>query len=107
VFPWRSRPGGIVSFGLGLEKRVVGNQPTRKRLRQGRRIAFHFSQALRKELVEADMVSLVIGTVLLGILFWRVRYPGVQPQRAGSVAQTDRRHIPRTLFVGGLVLVDG
>ena len=54
------------------------------------------------------MVSLVIGTVLLGILFWRVRYPGVQPQRAaGSVAQADRRHIPRTLFVAGLVLVDG
>lgn len=85
----------------------MGNGPTRKRLRQGRRIDFHFSQALRKELVGADMLGLVIGSALLGILFWRARYQGVQPQRAASVAQADRRHIPRTLFVGGLVLVDG
>lgn len=76
-------------------------------MRQGRRIDFHFNQALRKELVGADMVGLLIGTSLLGILFWRARYQGVQPQRAGCVAQADRRHIPRTLFVAGLVLVDG
>lgn len=75
-------------------------------MRQGRRIDFHFSQALRKELVAADMVGLVIGSTLLGILFWGARYQGVQPQRAGSVAQADRRHIPRTPFVGGLLLVD-